>query len=152
AVRARRAADHRAGLIDADVVLANLPIFAGRALAALADAEHASVAVVALNAATRVDAAAVATDLAVRADDVGAGVRTSAARAHLTRRAVDVGARLVDAQAVGRANLTRQAAELTGAATRHALAAVADLVGAAQVALVDRAVAVVVERVARLCR
>src|SRR5262249_39446352 len=90
-------------------------------------------------------------DLAVGAHDAVAGADAVARDALLTLGAVDVDARRVDAVALAVADLAGGTPELARAG-RHARALVADLSGGADVAVVDEAVAVVVEGVALLLR
>src|SRR5262249_39456278 len=104
------------------------------------------------HAQARVHARAHPADLPARAHDAVARALAHAADADLALRAGDVDARGIDAVAGGAADLVGRAVELAALAALHARALVADEAGRADVALVDHAVAVVVEPVARLHR
>src|SRR6185503_17841597 len=91
-------------------------------------------------------------DLGMGAHDPVARALADAADAHLARGAGHVLAGRVDAVAVGAADLVRGAVELTALAALDARALVAHIAGRADVALVRRPVAVVVEAIAGLGR
>ena len=147
-----------AGVVDAAVLGARLPVGAAATIAAGANAhERSAVAAlarltheagVALDTLADVDADAFFAGGAVRAHDVVAGRYAFAAAAHAARLALHVGAGLFEAYTLD-AHLTRSAAKFARAARRLAVAAHANLVSGAQViAFVGLAVTVIVEAVA----
>src|SRR5690606_28692498 len=154
AERAGFAGDAHARRLDAATIFgAALAGRAARELAAgHADPVLAGRAVVAGQALAKVDAEPTAACLPVWTDHALAGADACSRLTALSRGAGDVLAAGVDAATVRQAHLAGRASRLE--ARRQAGAALADLTGRAERlrALVDASVAVVVERVAALCR
>jgi hypothetical protein len=128
-------------------------VLAGRAAAAFAGGQastlNASLVLAAFDASTGIDAASCPTLLGVRTHDLTAGIDADAAQTNLAFRAFHGLASRVDAVAVGAADELAETTKLSAATRGDTHPAIADLVFVAKIAVVKRAVAVVVQAVTR---